>query len=176
MKFEELEFFTPTKKSPANFKDLTDYETDTLKVIGRAPNQKRKTRWNCQCKLCGEYCVKFARNIDRDYGCGCQRAQRISSKLKRDLTGKQFGYITVLEDDGKRDVDGSVLWKCRCNCGKIFYTRGYSLEHGMTKSCGCKTTQLKQEKLRVDYTGQKFGKLTAMYFVNSGKSRIYLTL
>lgn len=176
MEFKELEFFVSTKKPPVNFKDLTGYETDTLRVIGRAPNQKKNTRWNCQCKICGKYCVKFSRNINRDYGCGCQHNKRISNKLKRDLTSQRFGSILVLEDDGKRDIDRSILWKCKCDCGKILYIRGYSLEHNRTKSCGCKKSQIIQEKLRVDYTGRKFGKLIVLSFVERGNCRISLTL
>ena len=53
-----------------------------------------------------------------------------------DLTGKQFGRVTVLSRAGY-SKDNHIMWKCQCSCGKLFETRGKSLTHGYTKSCGC---------------------------------------
>ena len=33
---------------------------------------------------------------------------------KRDLTGNTFNRLKVLQDSGKRNGSGSVLWECRC--------------------------------------------------------------
>ena len=35
----------------------------------------------------------------------------------KDLTGKQFGRLTVLSLAGRRN--GSTIWECNCSCGKI---------------------------------------------------------
>ena len=32
-----------------------------------------------------------------------------------DLTGQRFGKLTVIEKSGTKN--GSVLWKCECDCG-----------------------------------------------------------
>ena len=79
-----------------------------------------------------------------------------------DLSGQRFGWVTVLE----RDYDYAKInnlkkketyWKCQCDCGKIFTTRGYSLTRGSTRSCGCfKTTN--QE----DLTGLHKGQITIL--------------
>lgn len=53
-----------------------------------------------------------------------------------DLTGKQFGRLTVV---GKSDIqDGKgTLWDCSCSCGNVTTARSYNLLKGKTRSCGC---------------------------------------
>lgn len=56
-----------------------------------------------------------------------------------DLTGKRFGYWTVLKrapNKGKR-----VFWLCRCVCGNVKIVQGTSLKNGVSKSCGCKKSE-----------------------------------
>ncbi len=57
-------------------------------------------------------------------------------KRTKDLTGKQFGILTVVEFDSIRK--GSAFWLCRCECGQSSVARSASLTGGQTKSCGCK--------------------------------------
>ena len=61
-------------------------------------------------------------------------------KLKNDLTGRKFGFITVIrrssnKGNGKKSV---VKWECKCKCGKEFSVKSDSLISGHTLSCGCK--------------------------------------
>lgn len=37
---------------------------------------------------------------------------------KRDLTGKVFGYLTVIGDSGLRTTKGEIKWTCECICGQ----------------------------------------------------------
>lgn len=58
----------------------------------------------------------------------------------KDLTGKRFGMLTVLErsvdrGNGRKPV---VRWECRCDCGKVFTVNAASLLSGHTISCGCR--------------------------------------
>lgn len=57
-----------------------------------------------------------------------------------DLTGQQFGRLTVLERGPNLEslvIKNRVRWWCLCSCGnKILVPRG-SLKSGNTKSCGC---------------------------------------
>ena len=55
---------------------------------------------------------------------------------KIDLRGKRFGRLLVLEDTGRRGYH-SILWRCRCDCGKITDVPSYDLLHGRVISCGC---------------------------------------
>lgn len=53
-----------------------------------------------------------------------------------DLTGKVFGKLTVIADDG-RTADRCIRWKCLCECGNEVNVSGRSLTSGHTRSCGC---------------------------------------
>lgn len=55
-----------------------------------------------------------------------------------DLTGMQFGNLTVIEkvESNKK----ATLWRCRCSCGKETVVQLGNLRSGHTKSCGkCNT-------------------------------------
>ena len=54
-----------------------------------------------------------------------------------DLTGKRFGFLTVIKRSEQKGKDGHVWWDCLCDCGKEKAIDGGSLRHGQTKSCGC---------------------------------------
>ena len=55
----------------------------------------------------------------------------------KDLKGKTFGRLTVLEATDQR-IDGKVVWKCKCSCGtEEVYVQGTSLTNKSTGSCGC---------------------------------------
>lgn len=34
-----------------------------------------------------------------------------------DLAGIQLGHLTVLEATDHRSSQGSIIWRCRCDCG-----------------------------------------------------------
>jgi len=53
----------------------------------------------------------------------------------RDITGKQFGRLTVLSFDhiGR----GGAYWLCRCECGEKPIVLSARLANGTTSSCGC---------------------------------------
>jgi hypothetical protein len=74
--------------------------------------------------------------------------------IYKDLTGRQFGRLTVLEKSAK--VAGRITWKCLCTCGKIAYTLTGNLTKGIVKSCGC----LQREAASKVLLGEVFGELT----------------
>lgn len=53
-----------------------------------------------------------------------------------DLTGKTFGYLTVL-NRAENNSRGDSRWLCRCKCGNEKIILGKSLRSGATVSCGC---------------------------------------
>lgn len=55
----------------------------------------------------------------------------------KDATGQKFNSVTVLSKTNQRNCAREVLWRCQCNCGKLFITSGASLRRQKTKSCGC---------------------------------------
>ena len=78
---------------------------------------------------------------------------------KIDLTGKQFGKLTVLKESEERTKAGSVCWVCQCECGNIITVSGANLRTNNTKSCGCQKKESAQARV-VDLTGQRFGMIT----------------
>lgn len=52
-----------------------------------------------------------------------------------DLTGKKFGYLSVLHFAGRRS--GKRVWACKCDCGKEVIRDTYYLTHQSDVSCGC---------------------------------------
>ena len=59
-------------------------------------------------------------------------------KNAKDLTGKQFGRLTVLYENG-RSKNGYILWHCICNCleRNEIDVPSLRLLNGETQSCGC---------------------------------------
>jgi hypothetical protein len=53
-----------------------------------------------------------------------------------DLTGRSFGRLTVLQPTPERR-GSSVVWECRCVCGRRHTVPARHLRGGYTKSCGC---------------------------------------
>lgn len=53
-----------------------------------------------------------------------------------DLTGKQFGRLTVVRQTRKH------IWECRCECGAVIERPGPYLRCGDTASCGCLRREL----------------------------------
>lgn len=62
-----------------------------------------------------------------------------------DLSGKVFGRLTVIREDG-RDKHGQKLWLCKCECGNETHVRTGNLRSGGTSSCGC----LASERINVN--------------------------
>lgn len=88
-----------------------------------------------------------------------------------DMTGQRCGALTVI---GRHDTDtGRPRWRCRCDCGKECVADGYHLRRGNITSCGCGLVRAahrrgKDTGAHVDYTGQTFGRLTAVRWVSKG--------
>ncbi|MBQ8765415.1 MAG: AP2 domain-containing protein [Clostridia bacterium] len=63
-----------------------------------------------------------------------------------DLTGKNFGRLTVLgpAPRPKNIKDTHKYWECECTCGNQTVVNGRSLRQGQTRSCGC----LQKEKIK----------------------------
>lgn len=53
----------------------------------------------------------------------------------KDLTGRRFGRLEVIRQDGMRGA--SVAWQCQCDCGNVKTISSKHLSYGVTNSCGC---------------------------------------
>lgn len=87
--------------------------------------------------------------------------------IANDWSGKRVGHLTV----GTRvasDKQGNAQWSCKCDCGNDVVVRGAFLKRQMYCSMSCR---LYIESIRLDLTGQRFGRLTAVRFLEIGASR-----
>lgn len=75
--------------------------------------------------------------------------------------GNRYGMVTV-QERGPNDKNGKAQWWCKCDCGKIFLSRGTDLRRNKVLTCGC-TSYNKGQKL----VGKKFGKLTVVKFLGT---------
>ena len=82
---------------------------------------------------------------------------------KRNLVGQRFGRLLVLCDDAMRNSDGTIKWKCRCDCGNTIEVDASSLKSNHTLSCGCIQKEKIQERCLKDLTGHKFARLTVLH-------------
>lgn len=82
------------------------------------------------------------------------------SALKNEI-GNRYGRLVVVER-GPNDKQNKASWVCQCDCGNKTTVTGYSLRGGITKSCGCLSNELSSERLFIDETDNKYGKLTVI--------------
>ena len=52
-----------------------------------------------------------------------------------DLTGQEFGRLTVVSRAPNKGT--KAAWNCVCSCGTAKIVRGRDLRNGHTQSCGC---------------------------------------
>lgn len=119
--------------------DLSGQRFGRLVAISPAPKTKKRTQWLCKCD-CGNETIVDTADLRRGHtqSCGCYNKQRTSQNSLIDYTGKQFGYLKVLERDMQYQGKGSrTHWICKCEkCGSIKSIPSSSLRDGVI-SCGC---------------------------------------
>lgn len=78
----------------------------------------------------------------------------------KDLINQKFTKLLVIAETVGRDKTGSVIWLCKCDCGKEIKAVSYMLIRGDVKSCGC----LSMEKTKERFTTHKMSQ-TKVYKV-----------
>lgn len=159
--------------------DLTGQRFGMLVVTQRAndyvsPQGKHHVQWMCECE-CGNTTIVSASSLKGGYtkSCGClQKKVRESTPANFiDLTGNQFGELTVLGRviDDENKIYRKTQWQCLCSCGKAVIVSGDNLKSGHTTSCGHN---------RADYNtlpGRRFGDLEVIEEIPpSGNKRRFL--
>lgn len=125
------------------FIDLTGQKFGRLTVLEYAGYKKFKSGqqhnvWRCQCECGNETIVSVGalQNSKKSTkSCGCLQKESIKKRII-DLTGQNFGKLTVIKYS--HNESGHSHWLCQCECGKKSITSGSSLKNGLTKSCGCR--------------------------------------
>jgi hypothetical protein len=136
-----------------------------LTVTGTFRSEKGYRMCRCHCD-CGRDTTVYYSNLvsGQTKSCGCQMEK--SRRQYRDLSGQRFGSVVALRPTEKRGKDGSVIWECRCDCGRIFEINRKNLVRGGCRDCGCgcaSKTGHGRKRPQLDLTNRTFGELTALY-------------
>lgn len=130
-------------------------------LLEELPRSGKNRRWLCRCD-CGTERAVLDRSLR--YGgsvsCGCIRKERAREANSSDLTGRQFGELSVIR---KLDNSGSGAsrWLCKCTCGAEYIVYGSLLMTGRRTRCSGKAHQ--KNYTYTDIAGQRFGRLVALY-------------
>lgn len=90
--------------------------------------KNKRTYWKCLCD-CGKECIVSSKTLMNGTCVSCGHIKR---NVRKDITGKKFGFLTVIKNEG------NAKWSCLCDCGNYTVVSGYALKCGNTASCGCK--------------------------------------
>lgn len=113
-------------------------------------------------KVC-QYCGKeFLAKCNRTKYCSKECYTKFRTE---DITGKTFGYLTVIAFKGSNKGNGA-LWLCKCKCGNEIITTANGLKNGHAKSCGC----LRKENLLASHTTHNLSN-TRIYKIWVGMKR-----
>lgn len=122
--------------------DLTGQTFYYLTVLNEVPYEQRKNKkqveWHCKCK-CGKEVNVITNYLKSGHtkSCGCLRGENAKKLFSKNIAGEKFYKLTALEPTEERGSDGSIIWKCQCDCGNIHYVSTNSLKTGAISSCGC---------------------------------------
>ena len=131
----------PTAQNGCIAENLSGQQFGALIVLRQAPSKNGRTRWECQCS-CGNQTIVNSSVLKsgRKKHCGCKGKKKIGRIS--DLTNQRYGRLVAEYPTEKRSSKGSVIWHCRCDCGKEVEASQDNLVFGNSRSCGC----LKREK------------------------------
>lgn len=150
-----------SENSRSRFIDLTGKVFGKLTVVNRAENKNGSIYWNCLCECGNKTCVS-TNNLRNGHvcSCGCSKHDKTSELFLKNLTGRKFGELTVIERAPTRK--GATYWKCVCSCGNETTVASTNLLRGKTMSCGCLVSSFGENKIlkylesnQVNYENQK---------------------
>ena len=118
--------------------DLTGRTFGELTVLGKAEKQYGTggIRWTCLCSCGKRYDVRGAR-LENGTRTHCSEKCHELHYAYKDITGQRFFDLTAVRPTEKRDIRGSIIWVCRCDCGNVKELSYNRLVYGKVKSCGC---------------------------------------
>lgn len=124
-----------------------------LEIIERCPGKYlgAGTKWVCRCD-CGNVTRKWSSALRNGLSQSCGlKGCRFCGRIKN-MLGRRFGKLLVVEFDGIKNH--SAYWKCKCDCGKATSKTGQTLRRRTARSCGC----LQKGPLHKNWHGGRKGK------------------
>ena len=161
---EQIENFKIFKTNiHSRAKDLTGCIFGDYQVLYRTecPEGKNPDHawWLCQCNLCKKYFIKQGSYLTK-------KTAKNECDCHYDLVGQKIGRWTVQYLLEERTKKRGKIYHCKCECGNEKDVPAETLRRGESQSCGCLNRELAAERCRatrIDLTGQRFGKLVALF-------------
>ena len=143
--------------------DLTGQRFGKLVVIKEGKHHVQKsgkkiTTWDCICD-CGGHINVLTNSLrnGNTQSCGClkkEAGKKIGDKYKYilekralNLEGERFGRLIVIVKTADRK-QGSIVYLCKCDCGKKQMVTEKHLKDGSIKSCGCLLKETASERAK----------------------------
>lgn len=123
--------------------DMTGLRFGRLLVHSKCGADKSgRITWNCSCD-CGNKKVVAGTYLrhGNTQSCGClsrESIARVGWKNLKNLIGKRFCMLVVVERAPTRGLSRKSYWRCLCDCGSFKTVSGHNLSKGSVTSCGCK--------------------------------------
>lgn len=134
-------------------KDLTGKKFGKLTVTEMLYNYKHgRTYVKCKCECGNTNVIRIAYDLKKPglHSCGCARKEVIKNTCGKDINGKTYGRLTVVETYWESNPP---MARCNCSCGtKNFIARKNDVQGGHTKSCGCLQKDTAGEVNEKDWT------------------------
>ena len=127
-----------TKCKHCKAENLVGRKFNRLTVIEKIIVDKN-VKWKALCE-CGNMVVVRGSSLRSGHtkSCGCLQLEKVSMLNFKNLVGKKFGRLTVVEKSDRKDGSGNYYWYCDCDCGtKHHEVSGHHLKNGRILSCGC---------------------------------------
>ncbi len=144
-----LDYLAFEYKRAGKPKDLAGQRFGRLTALKIHSRKFGMIQWLCRCD-CGNEKVACGTNLSKGKtkSCGCIVRNQ---GYKKDLAGRRFGKLTVLEYSHSKS--NKPYWRCLCDCGNEKTIRGHNFVTGNTKSCGqCpKTVRMISEEVIKEY-------------------------
>ena len=124
-----------SKRKNINIKDLVGTIYNNFKIIDYKRENRRSLLF-VECPHCHNRKWMRKEQIEIAKSCGCLNYKTFFKV--QNIKGKRFGNLTVLEPTNRRDKNnGSVVWRCVCDCGNLKEATEADLKRGAVRSCGC---------------------------------------
>lgn len=155
------------------YKDLVGEKFDKLTVLKKISKEEliklkeiegnkhfegaNRAHWLCQCD-CGEERIVSTYNLITKNIKSCTKCAKKEADKKNTINmtnwkmkehGVEDSLITVIErvEIPSHISTNGVYWKCLCECGNIFISKGSRIRRGEVKSCGCLTASIGEKKI-----------------------------
>ena len=128
-----------------NALDLNGMQFGELTVIRKMEcSRGGATRWLCRCS-CGEDYIVLGSLLVTGRRTRCSGNKHQKNYAYTDITGQRFDRLVALYPSRRNDKSGSVVWRCRCDCGKELDVLYNTLVHTKQRSCGCQKKEHSQK-------------------------------